>query len=259
MTAPFRIYLCSFRRSARTIGGPLDGNDPGPAMVPVLAHVDSLGRGGHGLGLGGGGGGGGSNVPGGFFSGTGAPHLVGGSNGPGGAGGIGAGSRDHGAPSVTVVVGGGGGGAGGGAGGGIGGGIGGGVTTLGGSSSSGVVGGGVGGTGGGGAGGLGEGDPSRLRIEASSSENLVSFEPAFTVGGGGGGGAGGAGGSPTAAGGTTGGGAGGGGGGGAFQGTGIETQQYELQMRMVDILVVSLQYARALRYGQWRANRGNLL
>lgn len=112
--------------------------------------------------------------------------------------------------------------------------------------------GGGGDTGSGSGGGLGSGGgvgdtPGRFRGEGtgnSATENLMSFEPAFGYGAGGGGAGGGGGGlSPTSM------GAGGAhGAGGGFQGTAIETQQYELQMRMVDILMESLQYARALRY-----------
>lgn len=108
-------------------------------------------------------------------------------------------------------------------------------------------------SGGGNMGGAFLGDTSgRLRGDsiaaASTSENLF-FETAFvfgaTAGGGGGGiGIGGIGGgmsSPMPL-----GPPGGFFSAGGFQGSAIETQQYELQMRMVDILMVSLQYARAL-------------
>lgn len=110
-------------------------------------------------------------------------------------------------------------------------------------SGGGAGGGSVGG--GGGGGGVNE-TPGRFRGEwagASAMENLKTFEPAF------GGGVGGGGLSPTSM------------GSGGAHGTAIETQQYELQMRMVDILMESLQYARALRCGfpdyssTWSARR----
>ena len=208
-------------------GGPLDGNDPGPVMVPILEHVDpvrggyaAVAAGGGGGGLGGGGGGGG------FFGAIGAAHLAGGSLAMGGGGGGGMGGMGP-AGGMSGIGGGVGGGAGGGAG--MSGSGPGGSVVLGGGTA--VGGGGVGET------------PARHRGDAGNpgQENLMAFEPAFGFGAGGG--AGGGGGlSPTSMGGA------GGHGPGGFQGTGIETQQYELQIRMVDILMVSLQYARALRY-----------
>lgn len=204
------LALNTSQRAAATrrTGGPLDGSDPGPAMVPVLEHVDAI-RGGYGSG-------GGS----GFGSGSG----FGGGAGAGGAG-AGAGAGPGGATISTagdglVGIGGGGGG----------------------DSGSGA-GGGMGGLGSGG--GVGD-TPGRFRGEGAggnfAAENLMSFEPAFGYGAGGGGAGSGGGLSPTSM------GAGGAhGSGGGFQGTAIETQQYELQMRMVDILMESLQYARALR------------
>lgn len=180
----------------RRTGGPLDGNDPGPAMVPVLEHVDAV-RG--ACGSGGGSGGGPGN---GFVGGT-----------VGGGGGAGAGSGPGGASVSTASDG---------------------LAGMGGGGDSGS------GPGGGTNSGGGVGDtPGRFRGEGGgnpAAENLMSFEPAFGGGGGGGGL------SPTSM------GPGGPhGAGGGFHGTAIETQQYELQMRMVDILMESLQYARALR------------
>lgn len=166
--------------------------------------------------------------------------AVRGSSGPGGGGGFGGGF--------------GGGVAGGTGGGGAGAGTGPGGATLSTASDglAGIAGGGGGDSGSGAGGGLGSGGgvgdtPGRFRGEGaagnSATESLMSFEPAFGYGAGGGGAGGGGGLSPTSM------GAGGAhGAGGGFQGTAIETQQYELQMRMVDILMESLQYARALRY-----------
>ena len=183
----------------RRAGGPLDASDPGPAMVPVLEHVDAV-RGGYASG-----GGVGSGTAGGTV---------------GGNGGAGLGSGPGGAAVPTASDG------------------------LAGMGSGGDAGSGPG-SGMGSGGGIGD-TPGRYRGERvgnSATENLLSFEPAFGYGAGGGGGGGL---SPTHAGGAH-------GAGGGFQGTAIETQQYELQMRMVDILMESLQYARALRYVVTRA------
>lgn len=206
MLAPALLSRTLTAWPPRRAGGPLDGNDLGPAMVPVLEHVGAV-RGGYGSGSGFGGG-----------VGSGAAGFT-----MGGGGGVGTGSGPGGASVSTACDG---------------------LAGMGGAGDTGS------GPGGGMGSGGGVGDtPGRFRGEGagnSATENLMSFEPAFGYGAGSGGGGGGGGLSPTHTGGAL-------GAGGGFQGTAIETQQYELQMRMVDILMESLQYARALRYGVVRA------